>query len=194
MNNVTLRTLCGALGVSGAVLLGGGGCVATTGAVATREANLRADYDLVNEKIRRIEGDAESMRRQLEYLGEELRRIQTRSAAAAETQSASLQAALAALEARIQRLETQRETDRREIIETLSRRVADLVNAQAAAAAPRSGGAGPGGYAYEHIVTGGETLSRIAQAYGTTVSAILKANNLPNADTLRVGQKLLIPE
>jgi LysM repeat protein len=45
----------------------------------------------------------------------------------------------------------------------------------------------------EHVVESGHTLSAIAQAYGTSVSSIKKANNL-KSDQIRVGQKLFIPE
>lgn len=44
-----------------------------------------------------------------------------------------------------------------------------------------------------HEVQPGEALSVIAQHYGVTVQAIVKANNLRNADTIMAGQKLLIP-
>ena len=46
---------------------------------------------------------------------------------------------------------------------------------------------------WEHQVEAGQTLSAIAVAYGTTTQAILKANNMQNADSIRVGQKLFIP-
>jgi uncharacterized protein YcbK (DUF882 family) len=39
----------------------------------------------------------------------------------------------------------------------------------------------------------GQTLSDIAGSYGVTVSRILRANDLEDANTLRVGQRLLIP-
>jgi septal ring factor EnvC (AmiA/AmiB activator) len=45
----------------------------------------------------------------------------------------------------------------------------------------------------EHIVESGHTLSEIARAYKTTVPAIKRANNL-KSDSIRVGQKLFIPE
>jgi len=45
-----------------------------------------------------------------------------------------------------------------------------------------------------HIVESGETLSEIARMYGTTVDAIVEANDLGSADALiRQGQELLIP-
>ena len=46
---------------------------------------------------------------------------------------------------------------------------------------------------HEHIVESGHTLSVIAQAYGSTVEAIKRTNNLNN-DVIYVGQKLFIPE
>ena len=46
----------------------------------------------------------------------------------------------------------------------------------------------------EHVVQPGETLSAIAQAYGVKIDTILKANNIKNANSIRVGQKLFIPD
>lgn len=44
-----------------------------------------------------------------------------------------------------------------------------------------------------HIVRYGETLTSIAFHYGTTVEAIMRANNLPNPNFIYVGQRLVIP-
>ena len=44
-----------------------------------------------------------------------------------------------------------------------------------------------------HIVRRGETLSRIAHRYGTTVWAIASLNSLRNINLIYVGQRLLIP-
>ena len=44
-----------------------------------------------------------------------------------------------------------------------------------------------------HRVRSGETLSVIAHRYGTSVSAIMRANGLASANRLRVGQRLRIP-
>ena len=45
-----------------------------------------------------------------------------------------------------------------------------------------------------HVVMSGETLGGIAKFYGVTVEAIVKANKLPNADAIFVGQRLVIPK
>ncbi|WP_062520705.1 lytic transglycosylase domain-containing protein [Demequina silvatica] len=44
-----------------------------------------------------------------------------------------------------------------------------------------------------HTVEAGDTLSELAQRHGTTVAAIARANNLPNASFIAVGQRLTIP-
>ncbi|WP_062293606.1 lytic transglycosylase domain-containing protein [Demequina phytophila] len=44
-----------------------------------------------------------------------------------------------------------------------------------------------------HTVEPGDTLSELAQRHGTTVAAIARANHLPNASYIAVGQRLTIP-
>jgi LysM repeat protein len=44
-----------------------------------------------------------------------------------------------------------------------------------------------------HVVQRGQTLSSIALRYGTTVSALVRANGLRNANFIYVGQRLIIP-
>lgn len=44
-----------------------------------------------------------------------------------------------------------------------------------------------------HVVQPGDTLSRIAARYGTTVQAIAQANNIVNVNLIFVGQVLTIP-
>ncbi len=46
----------------------------------------------------------------------------------------------------------------------------------------------------EHVVQQGETLSEIAKAYNVTIPAIVKANGLKDAHTIRIGQTLFIPD
>ncbi len=43
-----------------------------------------------------------------------------------------------------------------------------------------------------YVVVGGDTLARIASAHGTTVSAIVTANNIANPNVIRIGQQLLV--
>ena len=43
-----------------------------------------------------------------------------------------------------------------------------------------------------YVVQAGDTLGQIAKRYGTTVAAIVAANGLPSANTIGVGQRLII--
>jgi LysM repeat protein len=64
--------------------------------------------------------------------------------------------------------------------------------AEAPASQPASSGSG--GDVVKHTVKKGETLAKIADRYGTSVSAIVRANGLRNANQIYVGQKLKIPK
>ena len=44
-----------------------------------------------------------------------------------------------------------------------------------------------------HEVRPGDTLHALAKRYGTTVAAIVAANNLPGPGVIKVGQRLIIP-
>jgi spore germination protein len=51
----------------------------------------------------------------------------------------------------------------------------------------------PAGVRTIHIVRRGETLASIARWYGTTVRAIMRANNIRNPNIIYRGQRLVIP-
>jgi nucleoid-associated protein YgaU len=52
----------------------------------------------------------------------------------------------------------------------------------------------PGMVGYQvHQVVPGDTLSRIARDYGSSVQRVVVANRIPNPDLIRVGQVLRIP-
>lgn len=84
---------------------------------------------------------------------------------------------------------------RKEIVDELSGKLARMQPASSGAATSKSAKVQSKNKAgYEHKVEKGQTLSEIAKGYGTTVDAILKANNLTVKSTLRVGQTLFIPD
>lgn len=43
-----------------------------------------------------------------------------------------------------------------------------------------------------YIVVKGDNLTKIAKRYGTTVDALVKANNIPNKNLIQIGQELVI--
>jgi putative chitinase len=51
----------------------------------------------------------------------------------------------------------------------------------------------PDGSTFVYVVRSGDTLFSIARRFGADVEELVRANDLSNADTLQVGQKLVIP-
>ena len=99
---------------------------------------------------------------------------------------------LDALKAAVAELRRELQSQRGEIVKDLSGRIAKM---QTAAPAPKPVETkkvviGPH---QEYTVQSGDTLSLIAQAFGTTVSKIKEMNGLKN-DNLRIGQKLNLPK
>ncbi len=97
----------------------------------------------------------------------------------------SLRATVAALRREMQSL-------RGEIVKDLSGRIAKMQTAVSAPLKPTEKKVVLGPHR-EYIVEKGDTLSLIAQAFGTTVSKIREMNNLKN-DHLQIGQKLNVPK
>ena len=81
---------------------------------------------------------------------------------------------------------------RQELVDMLTKLQQPAPKPAAAVQAPARAAA-PGGKAYEHVVQTGETLSTIAAAYKVKPGLIVEVNGLKNANSIRVGQKLLIP-
>ncbi len=106
-------------------------------------------------------------------------------------QQQETQQALVGLRREVEQLRAERERLREEIVADLSERMSRLLAAQTQARTPPRPGAQTG---FEHVVAAGQTLSEIARAYGVTIDAILKANNIQDAHRIRQGQTLFIPE
>ena len=129
---------------------------------------------------------------------------------------AALRAEIEALRAEVAELKAsvRRDQDamRREIVADLAKRISTLTPpapppapapAPVAARPPAGRPAAPVAHRqpppveigphYEYIVEKGQTLSLIAEGFGTTVQKILAANPGLKANMLRVGQKLIIP-
>ena len=118
-----------------------------------------------------------------------LERGEGRAALATKDEVAALRTDLAALKAAQSRM-------RGEIVDDLSGRISAITErqARAQAAAAREAERQARGSGYSHVVESGQTLSAIAEAYGVSVRAIMKANKITDPTKLQVGQKLFIPD
>ena len=100
-----------------------------------------------------------------------------------------------ALKAEVAGLRREIQNQRSEIVRELSSKFSAMIKASTPPPAPPPQPAKPAytGPCKEYVVESGDTLSLIASAFNTKVSVIKSMNNL-KSDTLRPGQKLLVPK
>ena len=191
------KQVCTAAAAAGCAILSAG-CMATGVGHRVPTAVIREDQGILDDKMRRLESDVKTLMLEMDDLKYAVERMQADSANASTAQFNAQQDAMDALQSRVKEVESARVKDREEIVAKLSQKVAALVNASSGTTVPSGGGTRPTGQAsefgYEHTVKPGETLSHIAQAYGVSANSIIQANGLKNPKTLRVDQKLFIPE
>ena len=162
----------------------------------------RADSDRLMGDVRKLSEQVSEARQSLSKLEEEVRLLQGSRA----DDSKDAKARIDEIERTLKLIESSRDQMKQEIIDNISKRVADLM--KVSGGAPTGAGSSKGsarrpaekskGQAVEkgveHVVKPGETLTEIASAYGVKASVILKANGMANPNSLRVGQKIFIPE
>jgi nucleoid-associated protein YgaU len=119
---------------------------------------------------------------------EDIRRQMDGSRGSYDERIRQLEDKVAALERSLQASEQARQSDRKEIVDQLSTKISGIVgpSPQRSSARRETG--------VEHVVQPGQTLSAICAVYGVSVSAVVKANGLKDANSIRVGQKLFIPD
>lgn len=173
------------------------GCAAFWEDPARTAQQQREEELLREERERRLAGRFEAIEMELAALRRDLDQTRRAADTAGQARLRSLEERLAALEQRLREAEAARERDRREIVDALSKRMAELLAASGGGGGGRTAAPqrrSPNRSGWEHEVKPGETLSTIAAAYGARVSDIVEANQLRDAHVIRVGQKLFIPE
>ncbi len=130
------------------------------------------------ERTQRVQGQVESIEMENIKLTQEVQQLR-QEVRANNNKISQISGRMASLEAK-------QANEMRELISRVEGLLKQTVAMQPAPKASRGSG-------HEHVVESGHTLSAIAQAYGTTVDAIKKANNL-KSDNIYVGQKLFVPE
>lgn len=151
------------------------------------------DHPVVKTENQILRDDLEVLRQHVEAL-EQAQAQQDLATPDQARAIADLKAAVATLRADMDQQSRRQEQQKQEIIDSISAKMADLLKKQAASRPASRPSAAPSynGTAREHTVQSGETLSAIAKAYGSSVGAIKRANNM-DSDTVRVGQKLVVP-
>lgn len=143
---------------------------------ANERINMVSDVQMLKEQLKVVQSAQEQIMGEIQGL----RQLVGKASAGNEQLAAKLDQAVRLLEERDEKMQ-------QDSIAVLSAKMAEILKLQAP---PQRAVSGTG---VEHVVQVGETLSAIAQAYGVTVQALVKANNLNNPDSVRSGQKLFIP-
>ena len=183
---------------------------ALTGCVAYQDPNepppaTQQDINYLRAEIQRQRTIIQSLEQQLGQINGDIQqdRYNQSSAASSYASSAqlssfqsSVQEQLSGLRQQIAAVDEARVNDRKEIMGSVSKIIADALKASAASSSKPSGKKMPSGSytGIEHVVQSGETLSAIAVAYGVKTSTLLEYNNISNPSLIRVGQTLFIPQ
>ncbi|NQU40663.1 MAG: LysM peptidoglycan-binding domain-containing protein [Lentisphaerae bacterium] len=158
-----------------------GGCV-TLQQQRAEEARRARDVAALKADLYRIKEESGSASAGYEQVYADIARLRTEQADG----ERALAARLDELEIKLRQQDAAMQAMHKQIVAELSKKVSDVIKSQAPAAGRE--------YGREHLIKQGETLSEIAAAYGVTVNAIVRANGLKDANSIRLGQKLFIPE
>lgn len=173
-------------------------------AIAQDDARSAYQTQRAIQEVQRLSSQFDQMESRMEQISSRMGRIEGSSSAR------DVKAEIGALRSELDQLKRRQAAMHDEIVKEISAKMAALLKDRQPAAqpsrsgdAPRSGRSGrtqqaevaesgPTGPYFEHIVEKGETLSYIAKECNTTVQKIKQYSGL-KSDSLRVGQKILIP-
>ena len=200
----TYLRIAGAFSLMSLVVAGLSGCN-TLSDSDRAVAQEREDMNIMRTDIDRLNGRLERMEMENVRIAKELEQVRN-SVSSSSADRAAAQTRMNDIERRLQLLDAAREKDRQTIIDQLSAKISEILNAnRSSSSRPRAtskttpaGGtsatpSASGGGKASHEVQDGDTLSSIAAKYKVKADAIVQANNLQDPNHLRKGQKLLIP-
>jgi len=178
-----------------ACLLSTSGCVVNQREQQVQMQQQRADNEIIMEDLRRMRARIEVMEQDMQRLANQYNSTVSDQTRSQSSQIQGINASLDELQKRIQQVDSARENDKREIVDSLSKKISAVLGSQSSSSRSTSTQQrrSTSNEGYEHTVQPGETLSAIAKAYGVRPDDITQANNLKSADILRVGQKLFVP-
>ncbi len=167
----------------------------TSGCLVTQDPSTpppasQAEVQYLREELRRMNDRLNSSEYQLSSVQQNVASSQaSQGAYASAAQVQSLQEQLAALQKQIRAVDDARAKDKQAIYDDITKKVTALM--KTSAPQPRAQRSQTG---YSHVVQPGESLSKIAAAYGVKMSVIMTENKLKNADNIFIGQELFIPD
>jgi LysM repeat protein len=156
-----------------------------------QEQTVAQQLSILDERLSKLRADVDALQFSQQQVQQDIKQIQGQMDEVRHAGPSASANDLQALEVRVKALDAARETDKKVIIDQLAKELAAMSGGAhggktASQPTPATNGS-------EHIVTAGETLTSVAKSSGVTIADLRKANNL-TSDTLKVGQKLVIPK
>jgi len=165
-------------------------CVLGAVSAPAAEETVVQQLSILDERLGKLRADVDALQFNQQQIQQDIKQIQAQFEEVRRAGPNASANDLQALEARVRALDAARETDKKVILDQLAKELAAMSGSRGSGTAPQSSGSSASS---EHVVQKGETLTSIAKSSGVTVADLRKANNL-TSDSLKAGQKLVIPK
>jgi LysM repeat protein len=146
---------------------------------------------ILDERLSKLRADVDAIQANQQQIQQDLKQVQAQLAEVHQSGPSASVNDLQALDARVKALDAARETDKKVILDQLAKELAALSGSHGGGGGAANPPAAPAN-GNEYVVQKGDNLTVIAKNNGVTVADLRKANNL-TSDSLKVGQKLVIP-
>ena len=164
-------------------------CAAAAAFVHAQQPTAAEQLSILDERLNKLRADVDALQFNQQQIQRDLKQVQ---AQLEELRRAGPNASandIQALETRIRAIDAARENDKKVILDQLAKELASMSGSRGGTASQSSGPAN----ANEYVVQKGDTLTSVAKNNGVTIADLKKANNL-TSDSLKIGQKLVIPK
>jgi LysM repeat protein len=145
---------------------------------------------ILDERLSKLRADVDALQASQQQIQQDIKQLQSQIAEVHQSGPSASANDLEALEARVKALDAAREADKKAIVDQLAKELAAMGGSHGGSPAGNTTAAPANGN--EYSVQKGDTLTSIAKNNGVTIADLRKANNL-TSDSLKVGQKLVIP-
>ncbi len=166
-------------------------CAAGAPTAPAQDQTIGQQVSILDERLSKLRADVDAIQANQQQIQQDLKQIQAQLAEVHQSGPSASVNDLQALEARVKALDAARETDKKVILDQLAKELASLSGSHGGGGGAANPSAGPAN-GNEYAVQKGDTLTSIAKNKGVTIADLRKANNL-TSDSLKVGQKLVIP-
>jgi LysM repeat protein len=165
-------------------------CAAGASTASAEDQTIGQQVSILDERLSKLRADVDAIQANQQQIQQDLKQVQAQLAEVHQSEPSASVNDLQALDARVKALDAAREADKKVILDQLAKELAAMGGSHGGGVANPSTGPANGN---EYVVQKGDNLTVIAKNNGVTVADLRKANNL-TSDSLKVGQKLVIPQ